>query len=180
MKAFKESILCAGHGGQGIVSMGKLLAYAGMQAGYQVTFFPSYGAEVRGGTAHSMVRIQYPEAIANPVITHPTVAIIMNKPSLDKFLGRIAPGGVLLYDAAAAEKIPEKTGVTIKKIPCTAIALKLKDKRVANMAALGSLSKIKGLFSLQELIQCLPFIFSGKQDLIEKNTEALRQGFNEV
>ena len=84
----KEEILCAGYGGQGMMLMGRLFAYAGMNLGYNVTWMPSYGAEVRGGTAHSMVRIQKGK-IANPRVTRPTICIVMNKPSLLKFSKRI-------------------------------------------------------------------------------------------
>ena len=173
----KEEILCAGYGGQGMMLMGKLLAYAGMNMGYNVTWIPSYGAEVRGGTAHSMVRIQKGK-IANPALSKPTICIVMNKPSLAKFAKRVRSQGLLLIDISDIDIIPEIKNVTIRKASFTKIAQKMGNKKVANMLAIGALNRIKNLFPIDELVKSLPFIFKDKNDLIPLNEKALREGHN--
>jgi len=180
MKKIKEKILCAGHGGQGIMSMGRLLAYAAMNMNYEVTWIPSYGAEVRGGTAHSMIRIQTRGKICNPVVLQPTSCIVMNKQSLKKFIGRIAPRGLLLVDSSEIDSIPTHENIVIRKAPFTKIALQLGNKRVANMVAIGALNKIRKLFPLQELIKCLPQVFPRKANVININKKALEEGYSLV
>jgi len=175
MKSIKEEILCAGSGGQGIILMGRLLAYAAMKSGYDVSWIPSYGAEVRGGTAYSMVRIQK-GIIANPVVSNPNSCIIMNKPSLLRFIGNVQPKGLVLIDSTDIIGIPERKDLDIRKIPFTKIAADLGDVRSANMIAAAAYNKIKKLFSLENLIESLPFIFPNKTDLIGFNENALRKG----
>ena len=177
MKDLKEEILCAGHGGQGIMLMGKLLAYAGMQAGYNVTWIPSYGAEVRGGTAHSMVRIQKDGPIANPMVTNPTSCIVMNKPSLAKFIHLIKPGGLLIVDTTEINDVPVRIDINIKKAPLTKIAIEVGDKRAANIVAIGYFNKIKNMFAENELTNCIPFIFTRNLDLVKINEKALARGY---
>jgi len=177
MRKVDEAILCAGHGGQGIILMGKMIAYSGMQTGYQVTWIPSYGAEVRGGTAHSMVKIRSEGTIANPIVAEPTIAVIMNKPSLVRFAKSVKPGGLLIVDSSEIKEMPKLKGVTIVTMPFTAIAERLKEKRAANMVALGALLKIKHFFPMKELVQCLELAFPGKLELIELNIKALNEGY---
>jgi len=178
MKKINEEILCAGHGGQGIMSMGKLLAYAGMRCGYNVTCIPSYGAEVRGGTAHSMVRVQEGKEISNPVVIYPTTCIVMNKPSLEKFTKRVKPGGFLLMDNSGGECIPRNKNIIVKAVPFTKMAVDLGDKRVANMVALGVLSGVKGLFSVKELLECLGLLFQKRPQVVEINKQAIQKGYD--
>ena len=175
----KEEILCAGYGGQGMMLMGRLFAYAGMNLGYNVTWMPSYGAEVRGGTAHSMVRIQKGK-IANPRVTRPTSCIVMNKPSLLKFSKRIKPKGLLLVDSSQIDNISMLKNINVKKAPFTKIAISLGDKKVANMVAAGAFNRIKGLFPIEELVKSLSFIFRNKEDLIPLNEKAIREGYNSI
>lgn len=178
MKPINEEILCAGHGGQGIMLMGRLLAYAGMHSGYNVTWIPSYGAEVRGGTAHSMIRIQTGKEISNPIITNPTTCIVMNKPSLLKFSKRVQKKGLLLIDNSQVDSIPSVKNIVIKKAPFTKIALQLGNKKVANMIAVGALNKIKEFFPIEELIRHLSFMFQKRPDLIPINEKALCEGYH--
>lgn len=173
----REEILCAGFGGQGMMLMGKLLAYAGMNSGYNVTWIPSYGAEVRGGTAHSMVRIQKGK-IANPRVVRPTSCIVMNEPSLLKFSKKVKPKGLLLIDSSQVDGIPKIKNIDIKKAAFTKIAISMGDKKVANMIAVGAFNKIKNLFSIEELIRPLPEVFKGKENLIAVNEEAIKAGSN--
>lgn len=178
MKPVNEEIICAGHGGQGIIVMGKFLAHASMNAGYNVTWIPSYGAEVRGGTAHSMVRIQAKEKISNPLVINPTICVIMNKPSLSKFMSRIKPEGLLLADSSQVDSIPALKSVVVKKAPFTGMAIDLGNKKVANMIAIGALNKIKGLFPMKELVKCISQMLTNRRDLIDINEKALKAGYD--
>lgn len=177
MKRLKEDILCAGQGGQGIMVMGRLLAYAAMNAGYHVTWIPSYGAEVRGGTAHSMIRIRSKGEISNPVVSSPTICIVMNKPSLFKFIGRVRPNGILFIDSTEMDFSPKARSISIKKMPFTKMAIRIGDKRAANMIALGAMNKVTGLFSEPLLSRCLSFAFKGRHDVLELSRKALQYGF---
>ena len=120
-----ETIICAGFGGQGIMLMGKLLAEVGMKKGYHVTWMPSYGAEVRGGTAHSMVRISR-APIACPLVSAPTTAIVMNMPSFSKFISTIKPGGLAILNTSMIENLSKKRkNIKTAEIPLTKLALDL-------------------------------------------------------
>ncbi|MFH1791379.1 MAG: 2-oxoacid:acceptor oxidoreductase family protein [Candidatus Omnitrophota bacterium] len=178
MRQIKEDILMAGQGGQGIMIMGRLVAYAAMNAGYNVTWIPSYGAEVRGGTAHSIVRIDTGRLISNPLIRVPTVCIAMNRASILKFARRIVKGGLLIVDSSGAETVPETKGVRVVKAPFAGMASEIGDKRVANMLAIGALNRIKGFFPIDEIVKALPAVLRGRKDLVPLNEEALRRGYS--
>jgi len=178
MKLFKEEIICAGFGGQGIMLMGKLLTYTGMEAGYEVSWIPSYGAEVRGGTAHSMVKLQKNCAIANPVVVNPSVCIVMSKPSLDKFMPRVRKGGMLLLDTTTIGEIPKTKGIIVKTAPFEKIAAEFGNKRAANMVILGALNKIKNYFPLDLLKSSIKYMFPGRDDIYKMNVQALDKGYS--
>lgn len=180
MKQINEEFLFAGYGGQGIMLMGKMLAFTAMNLGYNATWIPSYGAEVRGGTAHSMVRIKTNEKIANPSVGRPSICIVMNNPSLAKFIGLIKPGGLLIVDTTEIGHVPNREGIEIKKIPITKYAAELGDKRAANMIALGFLNKEKEFFPLNEFVKNLKYIFPNKKELLEINTAALEKGYGYI
>lgn len=175
MNVIKEEMLCAGFGGQGIMILGKIIAHIAMNMGYNVTWMPSYGAEVRGGTAHSMVRIQT-EKIANPVVVNPTTCVVLNEESLLKFAEKVKPGGLLLVDNTGVKNIPKLKNVEVKEIPFTKIAVELGDKRAANMVVLGFLSGIKDYLPIQKLIDCLSLVFKERPELIPLNEKALKSG----
>jgi 2-oxoglutarate ferredoxin oxidoreductase subunit gamma len=177
MKTIDKAIVCAGYGGQGIMVLGKLLAHAGMECGMNVTWIPSYGAEVRGGTAHSMIRIRMPGKIANPVVTNPDVCIIMNKPSLDKFMPRIAPGGIMIADSANVKDVSGRDDISVMRAPFTEIAVRLGDKRAANMIAAGYMNMMTELFPFKALEESVSFIFSEKPEVCELNKKALAEGY---
>ncbi|NQU95655.1 MAG: 2-oxoacid:acceptor oxidoreductase family protein [Candidatus Omnitrophica bacterium] len=174
-----EKIICAGFGGQGIMLMGKLLAEAGMREGYTVTWLPSYGAEVRGGTAHSMVHISCGK-IAAPTILKPTTCIVMNKPSLIKFMERIEKGGLLIVNTSMVDQIIEKRSVRIVAIPLTELASELGNVKVANMIAVGAFIKLKKLFPLKNVLDELPKMLPSKKDLIAINKKAIKLGYDSV
>ncbi len=174
-----EQIICAGFGGQGIMLMGKFLAETGMKNGYNVTWLPSYGAEVRGGTAHSMVHISR-ERIASPVVSKPTTCIVMNKPSLVKFIDRIKKGGLLIVNTSMVNKVPEKKGIKIVKLPLTKLASELGNVKVANMIAVGAFIGLRKTLSLKDIQEALNRILPSKKDLISINKKAIELGYKLV
>lgn len=172
----REEAIFAGFGGQGIMVMGKLLAWAAMREGLKVTWMPSYGAEVRGGTAHSMVVIS-DEMIPSPVVSAPSACIVMNRPSLDKFEELIKPDGTLVMNTTLIDKQPMRKDITILKIPLTQMATKLGNVRCANMIALGALNAKLKLVSLRVLIESLKEVIPPhRHDLLPVNEEALKEG----
>ena len=179
MGSMYEKIICAGFGGQGIMLMGKLLAQIGMSQGYQVTWLPSYGAEVRGGTAHSMVHIST-ERIASPTIFSPTTCIVMNKPSLIKFMDRVKPGGLLIINTSMADRIVEKKAVKIAALPLTRLASELGNIKVANMIAIGAFIQLKKIFPLKNVLNELNNVLPLKEELISLNRKAINLGYELV
>lgn len=171
-----ERIICAGFGGQGIMLIGKLLAQTGMSEGYNVTWLPSYGAEVRGGTAHSMIRIST-GTIASPIITGATSCIIMNKLSMQKFMKRIVNGGLAILNSSMIDAIPKTGNVKIVSIPLTKYASDLGNIKIANMIALGAFAKIKGIISLKSIISNLDRVLPSKKELTTINKKALECGY---
>jgi len=175
-----ESIISAGFGGQGIMLLGKLLSFSALKKKKQVTWMPSYGAEVRGGTAHSMVIIS-DEPIASPIVINPTTCIVMNRPSFIKFKDRINKGGLFIINSSLIKDKFDKKGVTILKIPATDIASELGNIKAANMVILGAYLKKSGLFSLETASSCLKDIFAYKDNkIIELNKRALKKGWDLV
>jgi len=171
-----EEILCAGFGGQGIMFMGKLLARAALIGDKHVTWMPSYGAEVRGGTAYSMTKISKDE-IASPVVNCPDTLIAMNEPSLLKYEGRLKEGGILIANKSLIGLVHKKKGIRVINIPMTEIAVKLGDVKCANMIAIGILAKRSKLISIRNLVNALSAIFRNKEDLFLKNKKALEKGY---
>jgi 2-oxoglutarate ferredoxin oxidoreductase subunit gamma len=176
-----EEIIFAGFGGQGIMLMGRLQAHAGLLTQHKVTFMPSYGAEMRGGTAHSMVKISTRE-IASPYVSRPTACVAMNQPSVEKFQKRLQPKGLLIVNATLAKASRGSVrGVQVLSLPLTELADKLGDVKVANMLALGVLTKKKKLVSLESLIVALREVLPPRRhNLIPLNEKALRKGFSLV
>jgi 2-oxoglutarate ferredoxin oxidoreductase subunit gamma len=175
MKKVSESIICAGFGGQGIMVMGKVLANAGMKKGYNVTWMPSYGAEVRGGTAYSMVKISS-EEVASPVVSSADTAFIMNDPSLDKFEKKIKKEGLLILNASMVKEEAKRKDIDILKVPLTDEAIKLGNVKIANMIAIGVYIANKELFDKKLLKEVIKEMAMGREDLISINIAALEKG----
>jgi 2-oxoglutarate ferredoxin oxidoreductase subunit gamma len=171
-----EEILCAGFGGQGIMLMGKLLAEAGMMGGRHVTWMPSYGAEVRGGTAYSMAKISTGE-IASPVVNNPDVLVVMNKPSLLKYENILKPGGVLISNKSLIDERSKRRDIKVVNIPMTFLASKLGSTRCANMIAVGAIVKRSKTLSIRNVITALKEVFKDKEDLFVMNKKALEKGY---
>lgn len=172
----RQEIVFSGFGGQGIMVMGKVLAWAAMREGLKVTWMPSYGAEVRGGTAHSMVVIS-DEMIPSPVVTNPTACVAMNRPSLDKFEGSLAASGTLVVNSTLVDRNVARNDVDVLKIPLTEMATELGNVRCANMIALGALNARLKMVSMKALVEALKEALpSNRRDLLPMNEEALKEG----
>jgi len=176
VRSFCEEVLCAGFGGQGIMFMGKLLAQAGLIAGYHVTWMPSYGAEVRGGTAYSMTKISRKE-IASPIVSNPDILIAMNKPSLVKYEPKLKEGGALISNKTLIGDIQKRKGTSLINISMTEIAAGLGDTRCANMVAIGALIKRSKALSLKNVVAALRSAFRAKENLFLLNKKALEKGY---
>lgn len=177
MKIKKVEILLAGFGGQGIMLMGKLLAQAGLLLRKNVTWMPSYGAEVRGGTAYSMTKISDNE-IANPIISVPDILIAMNEPSLVKYEGRLKPKGLLILNRSLVKSRPKRKDISVVSVPMTDIASKLGSVRSANMVAVGVMLKKSKLFPVRAVISALHEMLGGKEDIFILNKRAIEKGYS--
>lgn len=169
------AIRVAGFGGQGILSIGQALASVGLEYGYNVSWLPSYGPEMRGGTAFCSVMIQE-GVIGAPDATQPTVLIAMNRPSMERFEKIILPGGCLLYNSTLIEVQPTRSDIEIWPVPITGIADELGNTKVQSMVAVGAFAGVTGLFGLDDIIGLLPGLFPGKS-IVELNAKAVRAGF---
>lgn len=168
-----QEIIFAGFGGQGILSMGKFLAYAGMDANMNVSWLPSYGPEMRGGTANCSV-ILSEDPVGSPIVTKATSVVVMNRPSLDKFEQILVPGGLLIIDSDLIDKIPERKDIEVLRIPSQTIAEEIGSKTIANMVLLGALVTKTKIVSMDTLIGALKA--HGKEKFYESNKKALAKG----
>ncbi len=171
-----QGIRISGFGGQGIISSGVLLAYAGMLDGKHVTFFPSYGAEMRGGTANCSVVISSDE-VTTPVVAAPDTVIVMNEPSLAKFEPLLKPGGLMIINSSLVNSRPKRSDIKVVLIPCNEVAAELKAPRIANMAALGCFCRHTGALSVEAVAKAMPKVFKrAKPEMLALNVAALRKG----
>jgi len=172
-----EEVIIAGFGGQGILLAGRLLAQTAMKAGKEVTYMPSYGAEVRGGTANCMVVIA-DEPIACPVVGRPDSLIIMNKASLNKFAPRLKDGGLLVMNSSLIDEQPQLADtIEILAVPANDLAVELGSLKSANMVAMGAYLQSKGIFSADAAARCLADVLARRYHrTLPVNTEALRRG----
>lgn len=148
----KEEIIIAGFGGQGVLSMGKILAYAGLMDGLEVTWMPSYGPEQRGGTANVTVVLSDRE-ISSPVLNTFDTAVILNQQSLDKFEPKVKPGGTLIYDPYGIHRLPTRTDISIIPVNAMEATLELKNSKAYNMVLLGALLKSRGLVPIDAVMK---------------------------
>jgi 2-oxoglutarate ferredoxin oxidoreductase subunit gamma len=167
----------AGFGGQGVLSMGLNLAQAALLEGKNVTYLPSYGAEVRGGTANCTVAVS-DEEIASPVASSPDFIVAMNQPSMVRFQNQIQSGGVLFINSSLIETEISRGDVDIIKVPANSIAEQLGSLRSANMVMLGAFTKNSNIVSISSVIEGLKSALKKKQKLIAVNTKALMAGYD--
>lgn len=172
----QTEIIVAGFGGQGVLFAGQLLSYAAMDEGREVTWFPSYGPEMRGGTANCTVIIA-DEEIGSPVVRRPQGAIVMNLPSFDKYEGLIKPGGVLVVNKSLIERKSSRTDIKVVYVPGNEIAEGLGDKRLTNMVLLGALLANLPVLNLSAIEKALQGHLPARhQKLLPMNFKALNEG----
>jgi 2-oxoglutarate ferredoxin oxidoreductase subunit gamma len=172
----KHELLVAGFGGQGVLSMGMTLAYAGVVEGKEISWMPSYGPEMRGGTANCIV-IVADGKISSPIITAFDTVIALNQPSLEKFEKAVKPGGLLIYESTSIVIPPTRTDITVLPLPAAEEAAKLKNARVMNMVVLGSFLARTRTVSLDAVMAALQKVLPERyHTLLPLNEEALRRG----
>lgn len=170
-------IVFAGFGGQGVLLMGYALSYVAMKEDKYVTFLPSYGAEVRGGTANCTISIS-DEEIASPVASSPDMAVVLNTPSLLRFQNQVKSGGEFFINSSLVKEDIKRKDIKNYKIPATEIAEKLGNIKIANMVILGAFLKKTNFVSLNTLINSLKDILPSHQHkFIEINKKAIKEGF---
>ena len=173
-----HEILISGFGGQGILFAGKLLAYAAMLENKQVSWLPSYGPEMRGGTANCSVIIS-DSPISCPLVTNPTVLIAMNSPSMDKFESCVVEKGCIFVDASLVDQPFSRTDTSNFAIPSTKLADDLNAVKLANMVLLGKVLREIELLPFESVLEALSKIVpSSKPDLLQINKKALETGYN--
>jgi len=171
-----EEIIIAGFGGQGVLTIGQILCYAGVIDDKEVSWMPSYGPEMRGGTANCIAIIS-DSKISSPILTKFDTAITLNQPSLDKFEKSVKPGGLLIYEASTILKPPTRTDIEIVPIEAANEASKLKNTKVLNMIILGAFLKKKPIISIDAIIEGLKKVLPERyHNLIPLNREAMEKG----
>lgn len=172
----QTEIIFAGFGGQGVLFAGQVLAFAAMDAGHDVTWMPSYGPEMRGGTCNCTVVIA-DEEIGSPTVKNPKAAVVMNLPSLDKFEPRVAPGGVLIVNSSLVNRDPTRTDITWLMIPAQEIAELIGPRRLLNMVMLGALLDKLPILTMDELKAALnAHLPERHKKLLTSNLQALEKG----
>lgn len=173
----ETSIIVSGFGGQGALFAGQLLAYAAMDCGRNVTWIPSYGPEMRGGTAHCTVIIS-DDPIGAPLVNRPDVAIVLNGPSLSKYEPLLLPGGLLAINSSIVEGSSLRKDIDIVKVPANAIAEEMGSSKMMNMAMLGAVLARRPVLDMANLEQALiDHLPARKAHLLESNLQVLRRGF---
>ena len=176
----KEEIIIAGFGGQGVLSMGKILAYGGIMQDQEVSWLPSYGPEMRGGTCNVSVVLS-DKKISSPVLSKFDTAVILNQQSMDKFEKQVKPGGLLIYDTNGITRHPERKDIKICRIDAVEEAAKLGNAKAYNMVVLGAYLKIKPVVTMDNVIKGLKKSLPPRRhNLIPMNEEAITVGMNAV
>lgn len=174
----KEEIIIAGFGGQGVLSMGKILAYAGLMDKLEVTWMPSYGPEQRGGTANVTV-IVADSPISSPVLDTYDTAVLLNQQSLDKFESKVKPGGTLIYDPSGIHRVPERKDITIVAVDAMNAAIEMNNVKTYNMILLGALLKHRPIVGVDAVIKGLKKTLPERHHhLIPLNEQAIRRGMD--
>ncbi len=172
----KEEIIIAGFGGQGVLSMGKILAYSGVMQDMEVSWMPSYGPEMRGGTANVTVILSN-ESISSPILHEFDTAIILNQQSLDKFESAVKPGGLLIYDGNGITQHPTRKDINIYRVDAAAEAAKMKSAKTFNMIVLGAYLKLKNIVKMENVLRGLKKSLPERHHhLIPLNEKAITRG----
>lgn len=173
----KNEIIIAGFGGQGVLSMGKILAYSGLMDDLEVTWMPSYGPEQRGGTANVTVILSDEGPISSPVLDTYDIAVLLNQQSLDKFESKVKPGGILIYDSYGVHTPPKRTDITIHRIDAMEATFDMPSSKSYNMIVLGALLAICPCVPDSSVDSALEKVIPQRHhDLLEVNRLAYRKG----
>ena len=176
----KEEIVIAGFGGQGVLSMGKILAYAGLMDNLEITWMPSYGPEQRGGTANVTV-ILSDQPISSPVLDSFDTAVVLNQQSLDKFESKVKPGGTLIYDPSGIHHVPTRTDIKVVPVDAMTASIELKNAKTYNMVLLGALLALRPIVGIDAVLRGLKKTLPERHHhLLPLNEEALRKGMTLV
>lgn len=172
-----EEVIIAGFGGQGIILAGKLLSQTAMLSGMETTYMPSYGAEMRGGTANSMI-IVAENTVASPMVTRPTSLIVMNKASVSKFVPRVKPNGLIVYNSSLIDELGQVgSSVNVLSVPADDIAVELGNLKIANMVMVGAYLARRGLLDVDQAAKALPQVLAKRyHKTLPINIEALHRG----
>jgi 2-oxoglutarate ferredoxin oxidoreductase subunit gamma len=174
----QKEIIIAGFGGQGVLFGGQVLAVAAMDAGKEVTWIPSYGPEMRGGTANCTVVIA-DEEIGSPLVEHPPLAVALNLPSFDKYEDLLQPGGTLVVNKSMVDRGPKRKDIKVLLVPCNEIAEELGSRKLLNMVAIGALISALPELDIEALEKALTDHLPARHKaMLEKNHEALRRGYS--
>lgn len=171
----EKEIIIAGFGGQGVLLIGKMLAYAGMMEGKEVSWLPSYGPEMRGGTANCTVVIS-DKPVGSPVVKSPDILIVLNRPSLDKFEPFVKKDGLLIINSSLIDRKSERKDLDVLYVPANDVAMKCGSPKAANMVALGALIGKTELLKVESLEETIKETFSEKEKIVTLNLKALQEG----
>ncbi|MDT3366723.1 MAG: 2-oxoacid:acceptor oxidoreductase family protein [Bacteroidota bacterium] len=176
----KEEIIIAGFGGQGVLSMGKILAYGGIMQDQEVSWLPSYGPEMRGGTCNVSVVLS-DNKISSPILSKFDTAIILNQQSMDKFENQVKPGGLLIYDTNGITRHPERKDIQICRLDAAEEAIKMGNAKAYNMVVLGAYLKMKPVVTMENVLKGLKKSLPPRHhNLIPMNEQAITVGMNAV
>lgn len=175
----RHEIIMSGFGGQGVLLMGQILAYAGMLENQNVAWFPSYGPEMRGGTANCSVIIT-DGSTGSPVVGQPNAAVVLNLPSLDKFEPLVKSDGVIIVNSSIIDKEVQRKDIKAYRVPVTELAAELGNQKMANMVALGALLAATDAVNMETLFAAFAEKFAAKTKLIAPNKEAILKGYDFV
>lgn len=170
----QERMIFAGFGGQGVLSLGKIIAELALEKDLHVTWFPAYGAEMRGGTANCHV-IYSDEPVDNPIVNNDiSILFALNNPSLDKFLAKVRPGGTVIVNSSVVDKTVDRDDVNVIEVDAANIAAHIGDLKVQNMVMLGTFLKVRDHFSIEEVNNQITKMFTGKKErFVPLNKEAV-------
>ena len=171
----QQDVIFAGFGGQGILLMGSILAHAAMDLGYEVAWVPSYGAEMRGGTANCTVVIS-DRPIGSPIIKNPQHLVAMTRPSLEKFAPLVKPGGVILINNSLIPVESGRDDVDEIKVPANDLAIKVGSVKAANIVALAAFVARSKILDYDKVQECMKIEFGAKEKLIQMNLDAMEEG----
>lgn len=175
-----HEIIIAGFGGQGVLSMGKIIAYSGLMEGKEVSWFPSYGPEQRGGTANVTVIVS-DKTISSPIVSQFDIVIVLNQPSLEKFESQVKPGGILIYDPESIPTPPSRSDIEIYKVDAMKMATEMKNQKIFNMIMLGGVLKVCPFVELKHVMEGLKKSLPERHHkLLPMNEQAIKKGMEIV